>query len=116
MAVITVTVDRNADLKTLKKMEVAGLVELFALGIEGFEDTKKLRNKELPIAIINSPFGLIGHSLSAADDTSYALIEKIVGKQNHGDCLHLERHIASKRDVFVTDDNDFLSCRGSTDF
>lgn len=115
MAKITVSVDKNADLKALRKLEASGLVELFAVDIEGFEDTKKVKKKELPIAVIDSPFGLIGRSVIAADDNKYQAIQQIVGKQNHGDCLHLERHISSGRDLFVTDDNDFLSCREELD-
>lgn len=111
MVRLTVTVDRNADLKALRKLEAKGLIELFAVAIEGFEDTNKLKNKELPIAIIGSAFALIGRSSIARNDTPYRRIQAIVGKQNHGDCIHLERHITSGRDVFVTDDNDFLSCR-----
>jgi hypothetical protein len=108
---LTVSVDKNADLKSLKRLEASGLIELFAVSIEGFEDTKKLKNQEPPIAVWDSPLGGWDKSVWASDDSKYSDIERIVGKQNHGDCLHLERHIESKRDVFVTDDNDFLSCR-----
>lgn len=111
MQTLTASVDKNADLKALKKVEVSGLVELFAVAIEGFEDTGKIPNKALPIGVIGSKFGLIGSCVIAADDNKYHAIQKIVDRQNHGDCLHLQRHIESGRDVFVTDDNDFLSCR-----
>ena len=111
MEKLTVSVDRNADLKALKKLEASGLVELFAVAIEGFEDTRKLKNKEPPVAVWDSPLTTWDNSAWASEDSSYEEIEKIVGRQNHGDCLHLERHIESGRDVFVTDDNDFLSCR-----
>lgn len=112
MQKLTVSVDKNADLKALRKLEADGLVELFAVSIEGFEDTSKVRNKELPIAVWGSPFARWGSSCWASNDSPYQDIERIVGKQNHGDCLHLERHIIGRRDVFVTDDNDFLRCRG----
>ncbi|MFZ1661119.1 MAG: hypothetical protein WAT77_04105 [Paracoccaceae bacterium] len=111
MQTLTASVDKNADLKALKKVEVSGLVELFAVAIEGFEDTGKLRNKEPPVAVWDSPLAGWDNSVWGSDDSRYEEIEKIVGRQNHGDCLHLERHIEIGRDVFVTDDNDFLSCR-----
>lgn len=111
MEKITVSVDKNADLKALRRLEAADLVELFAVSIEGFEDTKKLKNQEPPLAVWDSPLGGWGNSVWASDNSKYSEIEKIVGRQNHGDCLHLERHIESKRDVFVTDDNHFLCCR-----
>jgi hypothetical protein len=69
------------------------------------------KNQEPPIAVWDSPLAGWDKSVWASDDSKYSKIERIVGRQNHGDCLHLERHIESKRDVFVTDDNDFLSCR-----
>ncbi|MCB6179996.1 hypothetical protein LHP98_17900 [Rhodobacter sp. Har01] len=111
MGKLTVSVDRNADLKALRKLEAAGLVELFGVSIEGIQDTKKLKNQEPPIAVWDSPLGGWDKSVWASDDSKYSEIERIVGRQNHGDCLHLERHIESKRDVFVTDDKHFLSCR-----
>ena len=111
MRKLAISVDKNADLKALRKLEVSGLVELYAVGIEGFENTKKLKNKELPVAVWGSPLTTWGNSCWAGEESKYRAIERIVGRQNHGDCLHLERHIESKRDVFVTDDNDFLSCR-----
>ena len=111
MSKLPITVDKNADLKALKRLEVAGSVKLFAVAIEGFQDTKKLKNKEPPIAVWDSPLAGWDNAVWASDDSKYPEIEKIVGRQNHGDCLHLERHIESGRDVFVTDDNDFLSCR-----
>lgn len=106
---LKVTVDRNADLKALRKLEADGLLELYVVAIEGFEDTGKVKNKVMPVAVADSPFSRIGSSRIAADDTSYRAIQRIVGKQNHGDCIHLEAHIASGRELFVTDDNDFLS-------
>ena len=45
MPKLSVSVDRNANLKVLRRLEEEGLVELFALAIEGNEDTKKLKSK-----------------------------------------------------------------------
>ncbi|MEO8244515.1 MAG: hypothetical protein ABI832_19645 [bacterium] len=112
MAKVTVTVDRSANLKELRVLEAARLIEIHVVAIEGFQDTRNLPRKELPGAIINSRFAVIGRSSIVRSDTKYAEIQRIVGKQNHGDCIHLERHIASGRKFFITDDNDFLSCRG----
>ncbi len=109
MCKVTVTCDKNTNLKKLKGLERKGLIKIYAVAIEGFEDTNKITRKELPIAVIDSKFATIGNCVIAADDTPYSKIGRVIGKHNHGDCLHLERHISSGRDVFVTDDNDFLS-------
>jgi len=112
MRKITVTCDKNANLKKLRTLERNEEIEIHAVSIEGIEDTKKITNQQLPIAVFDSKFATIGNCVIAADDTPYSEIQRIIGKHNHGDCLHLERHISSGRDVFVTDDNDFLSKRG----
>jgi hypothetical protein len=111
MKKLSVSVDKNANLKALRRLEGFGLVELFAVAIEGIEDTSKLKNQEPPVGVWDSPHAKWGAAVWSGENSKYKEIEQIVGKQNHGDCLHLERHIESKRDVFVTDDNDFLRCR-----
>ncbi|MDW3118977.1 MAG: hypothetical protein R8G60_15265 [Roseovarius pacificus] len=72
---------------------------------------RRFRTKEPPVGVYGSKFSTWDNCVFAGENSSYPEVEKIIGKHNHGDCLHLERHIASGRDVFVTDDNDFLSKR-----
>ena len=108
---IKITIDKSANLKRLRKFERAGIVEIHAVSIEGFEDSNKVKRQHMPVAVWGSKHGTFDNSVWAADDTPYERIQEVIGKHNHGDCLHLERHISSGRDIFVTDDNDFLSKR-----
>lgn len=113
MPILTITVDANANQKLLRRLELEGHVELHAIKIENMIGNKKIKRKDLPIAVIDSPHATIGNSVIAANDTRYNEISTAMTKDNHGDALHLDGHIRSKRDVFVTDDNDFLLRRGA---
>lgn len=110
---LQVTCDQNADLKRLRQLEIKGLIQLYGVAIEEIKNTRRIKshNKELPIAVIDSEFSIIGSCVIASDETPYLDIESVIGKQHHADVLHLERHIESKRDIFVTNDNDFLTKR-----
>lgn len=94
---LTITCDQNADLKRLRKLELAGLVELWCVSIEELKNTKRIPNerKEPPILVIGSQHSKWGNAVLAAADTSYRELEKIIGRQNHADVLHLERQIES---------------------
>ncbi len=72
---------------------------------------KKVKNKDVPLAVSSSPHSTIENTVIAADDTIYPELSKFMTKNNHGDAMHLDGHIRSGRDLFVTDDNDFLSCK-----
>jgi predicted nucleic acid-binding protein len=110
---ITVTCDINANIKPLKKLEREGKIELYAIAIEGMERNRKISadRKQLPVAVFDSPFSTLDNCVIASDHSNYSEIQKVIGRHHHGDVVHLEGHIASKRDVFVTDDNDFLTVR-----
>ncbi|GHA54874.1 hypothetical protein GCM10008927_20870 [Amylibacter ulvae] len=108
---LTVSCDVNVNIKPLRKLEQENKIKIYAVAIEGIEKNKKISNKELPIAVIGSAFFKIGSAKIASVDTAYTKIQKIIGKPHHGDVLYLEGHISSGRDIFVTDDNDFLSKR-----
>ncbi|MFD1157825.1 hypothetical protein [Roseovarius aestuarii] len=112
---LTVTCDQNADLKRLRKLELAGLVELWCVSIEELKNTRRIAKgrKEPPIIVIGSPHSTWGNAMVASADTPYSELEEIIGRQNHADVLHLERHIESGRDVFATSDKDFLAHRAT---
>ena len=105
---LTVTCDRNSDIKTLRKLEQQGKIKIYGVAIEGHEDNRKLSNKTLVPAYIGSPFAIVGNSRIVPNETPKKEIEQIIGRQHHGDVLHFLDHVISDRDVFVTDDNDFL--------
>jgi hypothetical protein len=109
----SLTVDGNANQKLLRQLERQGFVEIHALNIESAIDNKRLKRKDMPLAVIGSPHSTIGNSIIAADDTIWPDISAAMTKDNHGDAMQLEGHIRSGRDIFVTDDKDFLERRGA---
>jgi hypothetical protein len=108
---LTLTVDGNANQKLLRQLQKKGLVELHAMNIESMINNKKLKKKDMPLAVVDSPHSTIGNSVIAANDTIWPKIAAAMTKDNHGDAMQLEGHIRSGRDVFVTDDRDFLERR-----
>ena len=107
----SLTVDGNANQKLLRKLESRGFVEIHALNIESAIGNKKLKKKDKPLAVIGSRHSIIGNSVIAADDTIWPDISAAMTKDNHGDAMQLDGHIRSGRDIFVTDDKDFLKRR-----
>ena len=108
---LKISCDRNANIKALGKLHLEGKIEIHGVAIEGHEDNRKLPNKTLPYTFIGSPFSRIGRCKIAPAETPKEEIEKIIGRQHHGDVIHFLDHVLSERDIFVTDDNDFLSKR-----
>lgn len=108
---IRVTVDVSADLKRLRRLEQAGNLKIHAVSIENHTNTKRIKDKEPPLAVIGSKFATIGNSVIGSSANSYSKLQQIIGKAHHADILHIERHLESGRDCFVTDDQDFLSKR-----
>ncbi|NVK15603.1 MAG: hypothetical protein HWE35_15640 [Rhodobacteraceae bacterium] len=111
MAALTVTCDENANFKLLRRLEVDGYIEIHATSIERITPNRKATNKHLPTAILDSPFSVLDGCVIAEDDTPLHAIRDIIGAEHKGDVVHLEAHLRDRRDVFVTDDNDFLSMR-----
>lgn len=108
---LRVSCDRNVNIKPLRKLERDGKIEIFGVAIEGHEDNRKLTNKVLAPGFIESPFSTIGNCKIVPNETPRNEIEDIIGREHHGDVIHFLDHLVSGRDVFVTDDNDFLSNR-----
>lgn len=111
MAILKVSCDENVHFKNIRKLEMAGHIEIHATNIEGITQNRKATNKHPPTATIDGRFGFIGSSAITDDGSRLNRIERIIGAGNHGDVAHFEAHLRGKRDVFVTDDNDFLSKR-----
>lgn len=110
---LTLTIDANANQRILRKLEARGLVELHAINIENMQKNRRITSKDMPLAVFDSPHSTFGNSVFASNDTNYLAISKAMTRTNHGDAMQLEGHIRSGRDVFVTDDNDFLSRRAA---
>lgn len=111
MTRISLTVDGNANQRLLRRLERDGFVEIHAMNIESAIGNKRLNRKDMPLAVIGSPHSTIGNCVIAADNTIWADISAVMTRDNHGDAMQLEGHIRSGRDIFVTDDKDFLNRR-----
>lgn len=109
---ITLTVDGNANQKALRKLERQGFVDLHVINMESALTSGKINNKQMPLAVIESPHSTIGNCVISSNETIFKEISIAMTKANHGDAMQLEGHIRSGRDIFVTGDKDFLERRG----
>jgi predicted nucleic acid-binding protein len=107
----TITADISANMKLLKRLEREGHIEIHVVNIENHKQTDKVQRKENPIGIYGGKFSFYGEVVYAADDTPLTSLEEIIGKRHHADVLHLESHVQSGRDYFITEDTDFLKKR-----
>jgi len=105
-----VTRDSGANVKVLRQLELDGLITVFDILLENGRENRKVKQKIKPI-------GVWGHSRwgesvwADKNDPAYEQILAIVGHDNVKDAMHLEAHLRSGNDVFVTEDTDFLKNR-----
>lgn len=107
----TITRDSGANVKILKKLENAGLIQVTDVLLENGRENRQVKNKEPAIAVIGH--SRIGECVIAANDTPYDAIRDIIGRdpQHVKDAMHLETHMRLGNDYFVTEDRDFLDNR-----
>ena len=106
---IKVTRDSGANVKTLRRLERAGLIECHDVKLENGRENKKIKRKILPVMVWGH--ARWGEAVRADKDCYFDEISEIIGKDGIADAMHLEAHLRSEHDVFVTEDNDFLSKR-----
>lgn len=99
---LKITVDKNVDLKKLRKLEQQGKIEIIEVKIEN--TTNKVNNKVLPLAVLGHT--RLGEMLLADNNSFYDHIVKIIGVDKVRDAIILDAHIRSKNDYFVTNDKD----------
>lgn len=109
MKPLSVTRDSGANVKLLKKLEKDGLIKIHDVMMENGRVNKKVKEKILPTGVWNH--SVWGEFVWGSDDSAYDDILKIIGKNHIEDVMHLEAHIRSKQDYFVTEDRDFLDKR-----
>ncbi len=101
---LKITRDSSANVKLLKKLENKGLIKIFDVMLENGRENRKIKEKILPI-------GVWGHSrwdecVWGDEDNKYDEILHLIGRQNIKDAMHLETHLRSENDYFVTQDKD----------
>lgn len=108
-APLKVTRDSGANVKTLRRLEALGLITLTDILIENGRENRKVKNKALPVGVWGETRW--GEAIWASENSSYDRIKEIIGVENVKDSIHLEAHIRMGNDIFVTEDNDFLTIR-----
>lgn len=107
--VFSITRDSGANVKALKLLESKGFIKIFDVMLENGRENKRVKDKILPIGVWGH--ALWGEAVWAGDNSKYDDIRTVIGKNNIKDAMHLEAHIRSSHDYFVTEDNDFLNKR-----
>lgn len=101
---LKITRDSGADVKLLKILERKGWIKIFDVMLENGRDNSKVAEKMLPLGVWDH--GRWGECLWADSDNQYDAIRNVVGSQNVKDAMHLEAHLRSSNDYFVTEDKD----------
>ncbi len=107
--VFSITRDSGANVKILKSLERKRYIKVFDVMLENGRENKKVKEKVLPVGVWGH--SLWGESVWAGTDNKYDEIREIIGKNNIEDAMHLEVHLRSNHDYFVTEDKDFLTKR-----
>lgn len=107
--VLTVTRDAGANVKKLRDLERLGLIRCHDVLLENGRENKKISRKIRPI--LGYPYYVYGEGVWADENCKYNAISAIIGKEKVADAMHLEAHLRYEHDVFVSEDNDFLSKR-----
>ena len=105
----TVTRDSGANVKILRALERAGLIQVTDVLLENGRTNKKFSAKEPAIFVIGHSH--IGECVIAANHTPHSRIREIIGRdpRHVKDAMHLETHLRLGHDYIVTEDSDFLS-------
>lgn len=113
-SVLLVTADSNANEKILKELVYEGLIEYSFANLEKGLDKKNKKRPNEPAFFTLNISTLDGDDILASDEIYdiSAKLQLVLGKINWKDRRQLESHYYSNNEVFVTDDNDMLCCRG----
>ena len=103
---ITVTRDSGCNVKTLKKLEARGLIQLVDVDMENGKENKKIKNKVAPVGVWDVSNWGDGSVWGNSTDGKFDELKKIIGKQHIQDIRQLEAHVRSKNEIFVTEDKD----------
>lgn len=99
---LSVTCDSSANKKILRELEKLGLIQIFDVNIETFS---KKTEKVKAVAVWDHSKWNDG-SVWGSGSGHFQSAKEIIGGHNIGDAQHLEAHLRSGNDVFVTEDLD----------
>jgi hypothetical protein len=103
--IISITRDKGANLKKLRRLENDGKIQINEIQFE--EMPKKYKKAILPVAVFDQTSW--DQCVLAGDDCKYEEIREIIGKSNVRDAINLEAHLRNGFDYFVTEDkNEFI--------
>ncbi|HAU65844.1 MAG: hypothetical protein A2017_17700 [Lentisphaerae bacterium GWF2_44_16] len=100
--ILSITCDSSANKKTLCDLEKRGFIKIFDVNIETFS---KQTTKIKAVAVRGHSKWDDG-SVWGDDSNNFQEAKEIIGGHNMGDVRHLEAHLRSGNDVFVTEDLD----------
>ena len=107
--IMKILVDKNVDLRKLEEfIKNKNLVcDLMTLRAEN--KVRRIKKKATGLIVLGGPTSL-DNQLGGEDEISlFNRVKEIIGKQNLGDCLHVESAIFNNADYLITEDKDFLS-------
>lgn len=99
---LRVTADSSANKRILRRLVGRYLIEVFDVNIENFSKN----TEKVPAVAVWGHSKWNDGSVWGSDDGTFDEVAKILGKHNMGDIRHLEAHIRSGNDIFVTEDLD----------
>ena len=125
--VLKVTKDVSANQRILKRLERDGHIELYVNDMELPESGSKIKNRnsltfgftcDEPDCRCHDGIGGFGDGsdekphaywMETEHEKIIGVITSIIGSANRRDCRQLFHHYVNKRDVFATEDRDFLN-------
>lgn len=103
-----ITKDVNIDLKKLKEITKNHSVKIYQIRNENISN-KIEYNAPAPFVLDISQLDSGDYPVDDNSRENFDLIAEIIGKHNLEDVRKLVAHIDSGNDIFLTEDNDFLS-------
>ena len=105
-----ILIDKDVDHKELKRFIRDNNLESDIFGLNAEQYNSKVEQKP-GLLVLGGPTKLAGRLASEEALDNFEKIKKIIGKDNLGDCLHLESAVFENYNYLITNDKDILSKR-----
>ncbi len=99
---LSITCDSSANKKILHELERCGAIKIFDVNIETYsKNTEKIK-----AVAVHGHSKWDDGSVWGDDSGHFQSAKEIIGGHNIGDVRHLEAHLRSGNDIFITEDLD----------
>jgi len=105
-----ILIDKDVDHKELKRFVREKNLECEIFGLNAEQYNSKVEQKP-GLLILGGPTKLAGRLASKETLNNFEEIKMTIGKNNLGDCLHVESCVFENYNYLITNDNDILSKR-----